>query len=48
MPYVDPNGEIGGWSEVPQPDLGYTEWVDEPPYYSDPLGLNQPAPKPEE
>jgi hypothetical protein len=42
MPYIDPTGVKSGWSDVAQPELGYTEWVEEAPFYPDPWGLPVP------
>lgn len=31
MPYIDASGAQQGWSDIPQPEMGYTTWVDEVP-----------------
>lgn len=31
MPYIDPTGTLGGWLSYPNEELGYTQFVPEPP-----------------
>lgn len=39
MPYIDPTGTLGGWMSYPHQELGYTQFVPDPPAEDSP----QPA-----